>query len=112
MTVRGKTEEEIKQIKEMRKQGITCREIAEKFGISKQYVNILAKRDLASQERETIYSNLTDTFIKEYNEGHSVSEIALKYNTVASTVFRILKKNKIPINRKRRKKSTSEVTTP
>lgn len=109
MSTRGKTEEEIKQIKDMRKQGITCREIAEKFGISKQYVNILAKRDLSFQERETIYSNLTDKFIEEYKEGYSVSEIATKYNTVASTVFRILKKKGISINRKRHKKPASEV---
>lgn len=111
MTARGKTEEEIKQIKEMRKLGITCREISEKFGISKQYVNVLAKRDLAFQERETIYSNLTDVFIKEYNEGYSISEIASKYNTVASTVFRILKKKGITISRKRHRNPASEVTT-
>ncbi len=111
MSTRGKTEEEIKQIKDMRKQGITCREIAEKFGISKQYVNILAKRDLASQERETIYSNLTDKFIKEYNEGYSISDIASKYNTVASTVFRILKKKNAIIPGKRNRKPASEVTT-
>jgi len=105
-------EEKIRQIKEMRKKGITCKEIGEKLGITKQRVNTLAKRDLfPGENRETKYSYLADTFVKEYNEGFTTVEIAKKYNTVPVTVFRILKKKGVTANKKRGRKPASEVTT-
>ncbi len=96
------TAEKIKQIKDMRKKGMSCQEIGEILGITKQRVNTLAKRDLSPGEnRETKYSYLADIFVKEYNEGYTTVEIAKKYNTVPVTVFRILKKKGIATNQKK-----------
>ncbi len=105
------TVEKIKQIKDMRKKGMSCEEIGNILGITKQRVNTLAKRDLNPGEgRETKYSNLADIFVKEYNEGFTTVEIAKKYNTVPVTVFRILKKKGITIDKKRGRKPAPEVT--
>ena len=105
------TVEKIKQIKDMRKKGMSCEEIGNILGITKQRVNTLAKRDLTPGEgRETKYSYLTDTFVEEYNKGRNITEIAKKYNTVPSTVFRLLKRKGISTSERKGKKSIPEVT--
>jgi IS30 family transposase len=106
------TVEKIKQIKDMRKKVMSCEEIGNILGITKQRVNTLAKRDLNPGEgRETKYSNLADIFVKEYKENSSIIDIAKKYNTVPATVFRILKQKDVIFNKRKGRKPASGVTT-
>ncbi len=88
-----------KEIVNLRNNGISCQEIADKFSISKQRVTEIYNREttrgLIKRERKTKWSSHYPNFIKEYKEGSAIQEIAGKYGCSTRTVFMALKKEGI-----------------
>jgi hypothetical protein len=81
----------VQEIKRLRDEGKTCKEIGELLGISKQRVSALyysQKKD----NKKTKWSSFYPVFIKEYEDGLSIQKISEKYKCSSRTVFVALKK--------------------
>jgi transposase len=91
-----KKTERNKELVELREKGISCQEIANRFNISKQRVTEIyfreKNRGLIKKEKKTKWSSFYPNFIKDYQEGHTIQEVADKYGCSTRTVFVVLKK--------------------
>lgn len=85
------------EIVKLRDSGLSCQEIADKFGITKQrvqdiYFKTTAKKTIGKIEKKTKWVNLYKQFTQEYLEGNPIHKIAEKYNCSNATIYLALKK--------------------
>ena len=91
---RGQQKEIVAQVYHLYQNGYTVKEIQLKLGISNATVRTILKRDYGvvfeggSKKKE--FEHLRDDFIKEYESGSSLTDIAKKYGVSRSTVLNYL----------------------
>jgi len=84
-------------------EGLSCKEVAEKYGIAYFRVcNILKSNQIPLRKRKRNpkeLQNRNNEIITAYQNGLTVSEIAGQYKIVPCTVYQILKSNKIQLRK-------------
>ncbi len=93
------------EIVKLRDSGLSCQEIADKFGITKQrvqdiYFKTTAKKSIGKIEKKTKWVNFYQQFSQEYLKGKPIHKIAEKYNCSNATVYLALKKTGISTKEK------------
>lgn len=92
------SDEQICEIIEKYKNGMTPMEISKEYGIFNNSVTrILRKRGIDRNQLERVSQDIIDQIIEQYSSGISSETLAEKFDICGSTVCRILKRNNITI---------------